>query len=129
MRINKVVISNYRSIKDLEFHPSDICALVGENNAGKTNILSALDFLLGESWPSRKGLEATDFFNQDITQPIYIEVGFNPNPLDIDRIWCAIPWDGKTETKVEYRSGKDYYIRTYANELTESGNCGYGSVP
>jgi len=53
MKINKVVIKNFRSIKSLEFNPSNICVLVGENNAGKTNVLTAINFLLGEIWPTK----------------------------------------------------------------------------
>ncbi|MFC3631890.1 AAA family ATPase [Paracoccus angustae] len=53
MKITYVKIENWRSIKSVEFAPSDITVLVGSNNAGKTNILSAINFLLGERWPSR----------------------------------------------------------------------------
>ncbi len=54
MKIKKIQIKNYRSIKELEFEPQSLCALVGENNSGKSNILNAIDLLLGESWPSVK---------------------------------------------------------------------------
>jgi len=108
MKINRVLIRNFRSIKVLEFCPGDICALVGENNVGKTNILAALNFLLGETWPSKRGLEASDYYNQDTTRPIHIEVGLSENPRYISRIWCTIPWEGQAETKVEYREGSGY---------------------
>ncbi len=108
MRINRVLIRNFKSIKTLEFYPADICVLVGENNAGKTNILAALNLLLGETWPSKRSLDASDYYNQDITQPIHIEVGFSDNPHYIRRMWCTIPWEDKAETRVEFREGSMY---------------------
>lgn len=102
MRINRVIIKNFRSIRSAEFFPQDICALVGENNAGKTSILTALNFLLGEAWPSRKGLELSDYYAQNTDEPIYIEVKFEDNSSGIKRIWCLIPWEGPEERKVEY---------------------------
>ncbi len=105
MKISRIFIENFKSIKYLEFFPSDICALIGENNAGKTNILSAINFLLGETWPSRRGLEATDYYNQDTNQSIHIDLTFESNPHKINRIWCTIPWEGRAETMVEYASG------------------------
>jgi putative ATP-dependent endonuclease of OLD family len=35
MRITRVQIRNWRSIKDVDFYPSDATVLVGPNNAGK----------------------------------------------------------------------------------------------
>ena len=43
MALSRVVIENYRSIARCEFTPSKLTALVGENNAGKTNILRAIE--------------------------------------------------------------------------------------
>jgi predicted ATP-dependent endonuclease of OLD family len=42
MKISKVVIHNFRSILDSEFDLADYSLLVGENNAGKTTVISAL---------------------------------------------------------------------------------------
>jgi len=42
MKISKVIIHNFRSILDSEFDLADYSLLVGENNAGKTNVISAL---------------------------------------------------------------------------------------
>lgn len=43
MRIKTVTIENFRSIKNATIHLNEITALVGENNAGKTAILRALN--------------------------------------------------------------------------------------
>ncbi len=111
MRIKRVVIENFRSIKKLEFYPAEICALVGENNAGKSNILAALNFLLGERWPSKQNVEVTDYYNQDTTTPIFIGVEFEENPAKIQCVWCRMPFDDKAETRFRYFEDKsDYYL-------------------
>jgi putative ATP-dependent endonuclease of OLD family len=102
MKIKRVLIKNYRSIKTLEFYPNSICALVGENNAGKSNILAALNLLLGEVWPSKRSLEPSDYFEQNFTQPIHIEVEFHDNPSNIKQIWFTAPWEDQTETKIQF---------------------------
>ncbi len=42
MNINKIIIHNFRSIKDAEFVLNDYSMLIGRNNTGKSNILSAI---------------------------------------------------------------------------------------
>lgn len=46
MRIVEARIHNYRSVKDLTLQCEPLVALVGPNNAGKSNILGALEFAL-----------------------------------------------------------------------------------
>lgn len=76
MKITQIEIQNYRSIKDVVLHPTDLMALVGPNNAGKTNILSALNFVLGDRWPSANSLEPTDRFNKERHRNIRIIIHF-----------------------------------------------------
>jgi len=49
MRIRKVKINNYRSIHDLEMYCEPLVVMLGPNNHGKSNILSALEFALSTS--------------------------------------------------------------------------------
>ena len=77
MRIVRIEIENYRSIKDITLQPGSLAALVGANNAGKTNILSALNFALGDRWPSSSGLQPTDRFNKDASRNIRIKIAFS----------------------------------------------------
>lgn len=44
MKINKIKIQNFRSIKDAEFILSDFNIFVGQNNCGKTNFFEAIEF-------------------------------------------------------------------------------------
>lgn len=49
MKIKRVRIANWRSIKSLDIGVTDLTILIGQNNHGKSNILSALLFFFGES--------------------------------------------------------------------------------
>ncbi|MDL1890894.1 DUF2813 domain-containing protein [Nitrospirales bacterium NOB] len=62
MKLVKVQIQNFRSIKDETFDVDDLCALLGPNNAGKSNILNALSFLLGDTWPTTRPIDPADFY-------------------------------------------------------------------
>ena len=48
MKICRVKIHNWRSIKDLDIDFQDIMIFIGQNNHGKSNILSSLLFFFGE---------------------------------------------------------------------------------
>jgi predicted ATP-dependent endonuclease of OLD family len=43
MKMTKIEIRNYRSLRDVTIYPKDILALVGRNNSGKSNVLRALE--------------------------------------------------------------------------------------
>ena len=74
MRIKRVHIKNYRSIEEVEFLVNRFSVFVGPNNAGKSNIITAVTQVLGETWPSRKSFQDSDFFQHDKTRTIFIEV-------------------------------------------------------
>lgn len=66
MYLSRLFIQNFRSIKelDLAFKPGKN-VIVGRNNAGKSNIVRALDLVLGESSPTyhkADNITANDFF-------------------------------------------------------------------
>ena len=77
MRITKVRIENYRSVKYTEFEPGMLCGLIGPNNAGKSNILKALGLVLGESWPSLRLIDEADFYAYSSDKDIVITVWFD----------------------------------------------------
>ncbi|MFC1622601.1 ATP-dependent endonuclease [Patescibacteria group bacterium] len=76
MFIKSLTIKNYRSIKDLTLEPANLCALIGPNSVGKTNILKALNILLGEIYPTERAFKKEDFFNEDTNKTISIQVNF-----------------------------------------------------
>lgn len=77
MKIKRIHIENFRSIKMLDFEPGPACVLIGENNSGKSNILRALNLALGEIWPSERSFSEEDFHNQDTSNDIVIQVFFD----------------------------------------------------
>ena len=48
MKIQRLKISNWRSIKELDLEVSDLMVVIGQNNHGKSNLLSAILFFFGE---------------------------------------------------------------------------------
>jgi len=75
MRVTKLHIKNYKSFsgsaEPIVFHtPHSL--LVGKNNAGKSNILSALQLLLGSKNPYYIKLPEEDFF--DVSSPVEIQL-------------------------------------------------------
>jgi putative ATP-dependent endonuclease of OLD family len=54
MRIGRVRISNFRSIKTADIKPSEFNVFVGQNNHGKTNLFEAVDwFYTGAGDPTQ----------------------------------------------------------------------------
>lgn len=51
MKISRLIIKNYRNLKDIDICLGETVVLVGENNSGKSNLLRAvtLPFLTDES--------------------------------------------------------------------------------
>jgi len=79
--ISRIKIANYRSIETLEFHPGSLCALVGENNAGKSNILRALKMVLAKDWLNVRDFDTNDVHRHDSGRDVCIEIEFDPAPV------------------------------------------------
>ena len=69
MRIEKINIQKYRSIDDIviSFPENKPVVLFGPNNAGKSNILSAIERLLGEKYPTYIEMLESDYFKRDLS--------------------------------------------------------------
>lgn len=74
--ISKIHIENFKSIRNQEFELSDFTPLVGYNNAGKSNILEAI------KWVLRKSSLSISCFN-DISQPITMIAKIDGITVDI----------------------------------------------
>lgn len=81
MKIKQFTIKNFRSIKDetVVFPDSGILTLVGPNNAGKSNVVRAVENILGDSWFSGDKAEINDYFMKDKSNLIEIEFVFDDN--------------------------------------------------
>jgi putative ATP-dependent endonuclease of OLD family len=64
--LSKITIKNFKSIKDASFELNSFTPLVGYNNAGKSNLLSAIKWLLRKS-----SLSESAFY--DVSAPVEIE--------------------------------------------------------
>ncbi len=76
MYLSRVIIRNYRSIEYLsvEFNKGKN-AIVGKNNAGKTNLINAINLVLGEYSPKyikSRNVDEKNFFNVDTNRTISI---------------------------------------------------------
>ncbi len=92
-KLTALTICGYRSIRDeitLCFPERAPLVLVGENNAGKSNIVRALDLLLGEIWPGNREPEDHEFWERNSSN----------GPIRIS-------------AEVEGVTGTDYYGRTF----------------
>ena len=116
-RITRVHIRNWRSIKDLTLDLGSMTVLVGANNAGKTNILSALSFLLGPRWPMPANLADRDFHGRDPTQPLNIQVWLEGS--DVGTIWLHSDANDRGATGLFFkRRGSDerQYAKTWVRD-------------
>lgn len=68
--ISKINIQNFKSIINQEFELSNFTPLVGYNNAGKSNILEAI------KWVLRKTSLSSSYFN-DLAYPIVVSASIN----------------------------------------------------
>jgi putative ATP-dependent endonuclease of OLD family len=94
MRLERVHIQNYRSIKEADFRPSELCALIGGNNCGKSNVLKAIDLVLGDRWPGVRSLEDKDFHGYDESREICISLWFNEERTVRGDVGDPVPYSG-----------------------------------
>lgn len=73
LKIRKIDVKNYRSLKKLVIYPNDILALVGRNNSGKSNVLRALQLFFEGT---KKQVTDECFYRRDTRKPIEIFITF-----------------------------------------------------
>ena len=95
MYISRVIIKNYRSIKDLTLSfNSGKNVIVGKNNSGKSNIIKAIDIVLGESSPTYakyNNITENDFYSNNSESAnnimIFCELQKNDNEkIDVEEV-------------------------------------------
>jgi putative ATP-dependent endonuclease of OLD family len=74
--ISRLVIENFRSIEYLDIQLTDLNAIIGANSSGKSNILKAINLVLGQTYATIKSFSIEDFYNFDVNNHISIEVHF-----------------------------------------------------
>lgn len=78
MKISKIHIENFRSIRHLDFELPQISCLVGPNNAGKSNILLAIQKVLGRDWVTVNSFDEQDVYAHDTNSNVAIQISFDP---------------------------------------------------
>lgn len=78
MRISRIYIENFRSLRRLDLELPQVCCLVGPNNAGKSNILLAIQRVLGRDWVSVTSFEEQDVYAHDSNADVSIQISFEP---------------------------------------------------
>jgi len=73
MKMTKIEIRNYRSLRDVTIYPKDILALVGRNNSGKSNVLRALELFFEGTITL---VDEECFYGHKTEEPIEIFVTF-----------------------------------------------------
>lgn len=93
MHLSRLYIKNYRSIKELDLtFGKGKNVLVGRNNAGKSNIIRAINLILGETVPTyakSENITENDFYSWKEER----EGSIITNTSDDIFIWCELSRD------------------------------------
>lgn len=129
--IKKLFIARYRSIGEpieINFPNAKPLILIGENNSGKSNIVKALNLILGPFWPGNHEPDDHEFYERDQNNTIEIKVEFDSENRYGDK-YIEVVWryNSNSQEPVYYRGrpGQSYgssdgYIR---NEHRDSCIC------
>jgi AAA15 family ATPase/GTPase len=117
MRLNRVAIKNYRSIKDLQIKFDPACRiLVGINESGKTNILDALNLLDQKTVSARRDLREPGLREDQITEA-YVRFIFNFSPEE------ASEMTENVKTQIVSRTFNSPIIKLGQNDYTLKQFC------
>jgi putative ATP-dependent endonuclease of OLD family len=94
MRISKIIVSNYRSLKNIELQDiGDLTVLIGTNSSGKSNILEAIFVFFNEFEPSiERNVGTIDdyvWFDRDSSVPVELKFTFEVDKDELSRILPA----------------------------------------
>ncbi|MBI2284308.1 MAG: AAA family ATPase [Bacteroidetes bacterium] len=100
MKITRIEVENFKSIKKYDFAVSDMNIFVGKNNHGKTNLFDALD------WFDSGKTDKSSYRNHNYELPIKVRLHFS----DVQAGIVALP-DGAYKTTMEKTlEGADEFI-------------------
>ncbi|WP_082388008.1 AAA family ATPase [Virgibacillus halodenitrificans] len=104
MYVSDLYISNFRSIKNIHIPlGKGKNVIVGKNNSGKTNIIKALNLILGEKTPTANSFEERDFHVSKTES--------ESNTRDLEEIFIAAKLAGSDFNQDELKKVK--YIREH----------------
>lgn len=126
MKVVRLSIANFRSIKSAELHFDGHCLIVGPNNVGKSTICEALDLVLGPDRISKfPPVEEFDFHNARYLAPNAIEEEEpTPVPIQIEVVLTDI------NAEVENRCGQHLeFWHTAEKRLLHEGEIDAANPP
>ena len=130
MKISRLIIKNYRNLKDIDICLGETVVLIGENNSGKSNLLRAvtLPFLTDESSFSGKSLSWIDI-NDAAKEKYYHYIIENQKSIVDGTIKCADFIKEMPVIKVEIQLKADVTENYFVKDLSysvENGELVYG---
>lgn len=82
MKIQKIIVKNYRSIKEADVTPGNFSVFVGQNNHGKTNFFESIDWFYNS-----KSTKDDEHFERDTANTVSVEIFFeNIKETDINKL-------------------------------------------
>ena len=89
MKITRLFIQNYKSIKNIDISLSDqVNVFIGENSVGKSNIFAAINWVLGPIYPSFNNVSKEDFYRGDVDAHVIIRIYFDDGHfLELTNCW------------------------------------------
>ena len=88
MKITRIKIENFRSLKQTEFTTTDFNIFVGQNNCGKTNFFEAIEFFFNGIG---RGGNLNDLkFKRVLANEILVEVEFS-GATNVPKICNMLP--------------------------------------
>ncbi len=110
MKMTRLLIENYKGIREIDIPMSRFACLIGENNAGKSSVLQALSLFFSGS-----ALPKTHWF--DAEKPIRIEVLFGDiTDADVNRL----AEEHRTKIKAIVRDGALTLVRVYGQDASST---------
>lgn len=78
MKITRVVIENYKSIECIDILlSSEVNVFIGENSVGKSNIFSAIEWVLGPTYPSFNNFPQENYYRGDSSLNVKVSIYFD----------------------------------------------------
>ncbi len=112
MYLSRLYVENYRSIKkiDLVFRKGKNI-IVGKNNSGKSNIIKAIDLILGDSsptWNKSDNITKNDFYQGNTDNEIFI--------------WCELAKEDREELELSDVKGAFFKIKDKYTQVVKKIN-------
>jgi len=130
VRIRRLRIENFRGIKTLDWKiPTNqkLVALIGPGDGGKSTILDAIHYLIGDRW--NIPFSDTDFFNVNVQRPVIIKALLVDLPSELKKdstfgLWlCGVDQDGELLQDPEDGSDTALMVQLSVDESLEPKWC------